>query len=136
MCYHKYDGPCRWAERLGPLDDNQAGTRLGRSMADVVQMMVGVQEDKGDCIRTVDDVSEHERAYPRVSKPALWGLLKKYCTLLEISVVSHQNIPAYLCPENSVIFERKKSGEYFNPLSGQNFCTKKSRNYLSLQKLS
>ena len=36
----------------------------------------------------------------------------------------HQKFPAYICPENSVIFEQKNR-EYFNPFSGQNFCTKK-----------
>ena len=77
-----------WAEGLGLLDDNQAGFRSGRSTADVVQMMVRMQEDVEDCMRRVDEVSEHEwpvarlldlrKAYPRVSKPALWGLLGKY----------------------------------------------------------
>ena len=77
-----------WAECLGLLDDNQAGFRSGRSTADVVQMMVRVQEDVEDCMRRVSDVSEYEwpvarlldlrKAYPRVSKPALWSLLGKY----------------------------------------------------------
>ena len=77
-----------WAECLGLLDDNQAGFRSGRSTADVVQMMVRVQEDVVDCMRRVDDMSVCEwpvarlldlrKAYPRVSKPALWSLLEKY----------------------------------------------------------
>ena len=77
-----------WAECLDLLDDNQAGFRSGRSTADVVQMMVRVNEDVEDCMRRVNDVGEHEwpvarlldlrKAYPRVSKPALWGLLGKY----------------------------------------------------------
>ena len=77
-----------WAECLGLLDDNQAGFRAGRSTADVVQMMVRMQEDVDDCMRRVNDVSAHEwpvarlldlrKAYPRVSKPALWGLLERY----------------------------------------------------------
>ena len=39
-----------WAEGLGLLDDNQAGFRSGRSTADVVQMMVRMQEDVEDCM--------------------------------------------------------------------------------------
>ena len=60
----------------------------GRSTADVVQMMVRMQEDVDDCMRRVNDVNEHEwpvarlldlrKAYPRVSKPALWSLLERY----------------------------------------------------------
>ena len=77
-----------WAEGLGLLDDNQAGFRSGRSTADVVQMMVRVQEDVEDCRRRVNDVSECEwpvarlldlrKAYPRVNKPGLWSLLERY----------------------------------------------------------
>ena len=78
----------RWAECLGLLDDNQAGFRSGRSTADVVQMMMRMQEDVEDCMRRVNDVNTHNwpvarlldlrKAYPRVSKPALWGLLERY----------------------------------------------------------
>ena len=77
-----------WAEGMGLLDDNQAGFRSGRSTADVVQMMVRVQEDVDDCRRRVNDASECEwpvaklldlrKAYPRVSKPGLWSLLERY----------------------------------------------------------
>ena len=73
----------RWAERLGLLDNNQAGFRLGRSTADVVKMMVRVLEDVDDCMRRVDVVSEPEcqvtrlldlrKAYLRMSKLVFWG---------------------------------------------------------------
>ena len=83
-----------WAEHLDLLDENQAGFRKGRSTADVVQIMMRMQEDVTDCKRRVnegeegEDVSEDEwpyarlldlrKAYPRVSKPALWMLLERY----------------------------------------------------------
>ena len=83
-----------WAERLDFLDENQAGFRRGRSTADVVQMMVRMQEDVDDCKRRVQEYGREERmeesewpcarlldlrkAYPRVSKPALWMLLERY----------------------------------------------------------
>ena len=49
-----------WAECLDLLDDNQAGFRSGRSTADVVQMMVRVNDDVEDCMRRVSDVGEYE----------------------------------------------------------------------------
>ena len=49
----------RWAERLGLLDDNQAGFRSGKSTACMVQMMVREQEDLNGCMRIVNDVREH-----------------------------------------------------------------------------
>ena len=82
----------RWAEHLKLLDGNQAGFRKGRSTADVVQVMQRIQEDVVDCKRRVNDgangMNEDEwpcarlldlrKAYPRVSKPALWSLLERY----------------------------------------------------------
>ena len=83
-----------WAERLELLDENQAGFRSGRSTADVVQIMVRIQEDVVDCKRRVNEYAREEqmgedewpsarlldlrKAYPRVSKPALWKLLERY----------------------------------------------------------
>ena len=83
-----------WAEHLGLLDENQAGFRKGRSTADVVQMMVRMNEDVGDCKKRVREYEDERRmndeewpsarlldlrkAYPRVNKPALWMLLERY----------------------------------------------------------
>ena len=49
-----------WVECLGLLDDNQAGFSSGRSTADVVQMMVRMQEDGEDCMKRVNEVSDYE----------------------------------------------------------------------------
>ena len=40
-----------WAESVGILDDNQAGFRRGISTADVVQVMVRLEEDVEDLRR-------------------------------------------------------------------------------------
>ena len=80
------------AKRVGRWAENQASFRKGRSTADVVQVMQRIQEDVVDCKRRVNDgasdVNEDEwpcarlldlrKAYPRVSKPALWSLLERY----------------------------------------------------------
>ena len=83
-----------WAERMGLLDDNQAGFRQGRSTADATQVMVRIQEDVGDYQKrrgihteTAERREEQKplaklldlrKAYPRVSRPALWSLLRRY----------------------------------------------------------
>jgi hypothetical protein len=83
-----------WAEHLELFDENQAGFRKGRSTADVVQMMVRMEEDVVDCKRRMQASDSKQRlgedewpcarlldlrkAYPRVNKPALWMLLERY----------------------------------------------------------
>ena len=42
-----------WSEKIGILDENQAGFRKGRSTPDVVQLMVRVQKDVKDGRRRV-----------------------------------------------------------------------------------
>ena len=81
-----------WAEKLEILDDDQAGFRKERSTADATQVMVRIQEDVTDLRRRreargqiledsqipVARLLDLRKAYPRVNKPALWGILQKY----------------------------------------------------------
>ena len=76
-----------WAEKIGILDENPAGVRRGRSMPDVVQVMVRMQEDvedrrrRVDCVRRVLVEVEWSEAWHlylrkallRVNKSGLWG---------------------------------------------------------------
>ena len=81
-----------WAEKMELLDDDQAGFRKKRSTADVTQIMIRIQEDTRDLMkrsektgvaipdgdRPVARLLDLRKAYPRVNKPALWMILKKY----------------------------------------------------------
>ena len=81
-----------WAEKMELLDDNQSGFRKERSTADATQIMIRIQEDCIDLRRRQAaegiDVEEGEeyvarlldlrKAYPRINKPALWMILKRY----------------------------------------------------------
>ena len=75
------------------MDENQWGFREGRTTADVAQVIVRMKEDADDYAkrvgRTGGEAREEndsmvarlldlEKAYPRVSKPALWMLLEWY----------------------------------------------------------
>ena len=79
-----------WAEAMGLMDDNQAGFRGGRSTADATQMMVRLQEDAEDLRRRREGAGQGggvvpearlldlRKAYPRVNKPALFRLFRRY----------------------------------------------------------
>ena len=81
-----------WSEQMNLIDDDQAGFRKDRSTADVTQMMYRIQEDTQDLFKraeatgqAVDDgdmpsarLLDLKKAYPRVNKPILWKILKKY----------------------------------------------------------
>ena len=81
-----------WSEKMGLLDEEQAGFRKGRSTVDVTQIMFRIQEDvidlkkrldiKGDTIPEDDKPSARlldlRKAYPRVNKYAMWKILERY----------------------------------------------------------
>lgn len=84
-----------WAEHMNLVDDNQCDFRPGRSTADATQIMVRIEEDTEDLRRRIQiggdpnnnnvEIETPEarlldlrKAYPRVSKPALWEILDKY----------------------------------------------------------
>ena len=76
------------------MDENQAGFREGRSTADATQLLTRIQEDVADYkkrrqqqpqramteeeIRVQARLLDLEKAYPRVNRPCLWGLLRRY----------------------------------------------------------
>ena len=82
-----------WAEKMELLGENQAGFRTGRSTADATQVIMRILEDVADYKtrrrqqpeRATDREEERmkarlldlEKAYPRVNKPCLWGMLKR-----------------------------------------------------------
>ena len=81
-----------WSEKMNLLDDDQAGFRQNRSTADVTQIMYRIQEDTSDLLKRAEAIGEVvdeedmpgarlldlRKAYPRVNKPTLWRILKKY----------------------------------------------------------
>ena len=81
-----------WAEKVELLDEEQAGFRAKRSTCDVTQVMFRIQEDTKDLFKRAAAKEEEipagdrptarlldlRKAYPRVNKPALWMILRKY----------------------------------------------------------
>ena len=80
-------------EHLNLMDENQWGFREWRSTADVTQVIVRMKEDADDYAKRVGWMGgeareendrmvvwllDLEKAYSRVSKPALWMLLESY----------------------------------------------------------
>ena len=80
-----------WSEKVGLLDDDQAGFRSKRSTADITQIFYRIQEDTRDMYKRAEKqgiqipdekkpaarLLDLRKAYPRVNKPALWQILKK-----------------------------------------------------------
>ena len=82
-----------WAEHMNLMDENQWGFREGRPTEDVTQVVVRMKEDADDYTKRVGNTGgeareenykmvgrllDLEKAYHRVSKPALWMLLERY----------------------------------------------------------
>ena len=79
-----------WAENVGIMGDWQHGFRTGRSTADAAQMFVRMHEelrkeylargDSGSTSQPDDPIAillDLEKAYPRVSRPLLWAILRR-----------------------------------------------------------
>ncbi|XP_063722275.1 uncharacterized protein LOC134848689 [Symsagittifera roscoffensis] len=81
-----------WSEELQILDENQSGFRPGRSTADASLIFIRIREDVEDLRRrriragiSVEVNTDREarlidltKAYPRVSKPVLWAIFRRY----------------------------------------------------------
>ena len=74
-----------WAESLSLIDESQQGFRTGRSTADATQVVIRVNEETAKRRACYPDsrwpaaiLLDIKKAYPRVSRPILWGLLAKY----------------------------------------------------------
>ena len=109
-----------WAEDLEPLDENQNGLRTGRSTADATQVFIRIEEDLQDLRKRRNyqglkhkQMSDSEarlldltKAYPRVNKPALWEILRRYGikgTFLDTIVDLHESTSFAIrrCEEDS-----------------------------------
>ena len=80
-----------WTEKHNILDNNQSGFRPGQSTADATQVIMRIQEDMryirarrtamglpGNGKEPEGRLLDLEKAYPRVSKPALWQFLQRH----------------------------------------------------------
>ena len=82
----------QWSEKLGLLDENQSGFRPGRSTTDATQVIIRMKEDADDLRKRREQQNlpieestdptatllDLRKAYPRVNKPALWEMLRRY----------------------------------------------------------
>ena len=76
-----------WAEAVGVLDENQDGVQVGRSTADATQICVRLHEEAGLYVNESNSMEDWtpiatlldiKKAYPRVNRPILWSMLRKY----------------------------------------------------------
>ena len=80
-----------WTEQNDILEDNQSGFRPNRSTADATQVIIRIQEDMSYVKKRREATGmtntgldpearllDLEKAYPRVSKPALWKILERH----------------------------------------------------------
>ena len=72
-----------WSEEINLLDENQQGFRAGRSTADATQILVKMHEELiNENIQSENSIKaillDIQKAYPRVNKPILWKMLKKF----------------------------------------------------------
>ena len=98
-----------WADDLEPVDENQNDLRTDRSSADATQVFIRIEEDLQDLRKrrnhqglkqkqTNDPEArllDLTKAYPRVYKPALREILRRYGikgALLDIIVDLHESI--------------------------------------------
>ena len=68
---------CRWADHLNLLDDKQNGYMIGRFTADMMRMMVRMQEDMVNCKRRVNEEGGggmNEGEWPRETWIIIRGL--------------------------------------------------------------
>ena len=72
---------------MGVLDENQDGFRVGRSTADATQICVRLHEEAGLYVNEgnstedwtpVATLLDIKKAYPKVNRPILWSMLRKY----------------------------------------------------------
>ena len=72
---------------MGVLDENQDGFRIGRSTADAAQICVRLHEEAWLYVNEsnstepwtpVATLLDIKKAYPRVNRPILWNMLRKY----------------------------------------------------------
>ena len=76
-----------WAEKIGVMDENQDGFRVGRSPADVAHICMRLHEEAGlyviesnieEAWTPVATLLDIKKAYPRVNRPILWSMLRNY----------------------------------------------------------
>ena len=72
-----------WSEEINLLDENQQRFRAGRLTADATQILVRLHEELiNENIQSENSIKaillDIQKAYPRINKPILWEMLKKF----------------------------------------------------------